>query len=605
MFKNVEMENFGVFKSKQKLNLADCGRVLIDAQNNDTSSADSNGSGKSTIFKAISWALFGKTIDGLSNTQVITSSGKPGVEYIASAKVGFKVDGVEYQVQRKQGKNSKLTLLEMVGSTFENRTQGIRETQASIVKLLGMDWDAFRCVCLFGQGDTSRFASPGMTDASRKAVLKQVLSLSRYEEAREQARALRGALTAEQSVATDRRRKIDVQVDSEQRVIELRSMDLEVAVEAVGNVEAMVEACKKKLKIANKNAPKDKRGRYLTVGAEYKEELQEIDEIIETAEAKLRGSEHDLSDAKREKRSLADSVCPTCKRPMDVDTDHIAKSHAELDKKISKASKKIEKYQSVVDDQKSERKDLKATIAMIEKAVSDAEYELKSHAREIEHLQNEVDSIAARAAEDEEHAKKLSDDIKKSKAVIKTLKVERKEVEDEIAVFAPKIAAIDWWVNGFGPKGVQAYAIEQALPALNAATNTHLLALSDGDLQICWSATATGTSGTEKEELTCVATVEGVVGAAPSGGQWRKIELATEIALAEIVRESGGPKTNLLLLDEALDGLDEQGSARVCSWFDTLDYDSIFVISHSSGISESFDQVIRVVKKDRESTIEV
>ena len=149
----------------------------------------------------------------------------------------------------------------------------------------------------------------------------------------------------------------------------------------------------------------------------------------------------------------------------------------------------------------------------------------------------------------------------------------------------------EWWVKGLGPKGVPAYAIEQSLPYINQRANTHLRILADGDIEVTWSATTEGSTGVTKEELTQNVIVEGIVGAKPSGGQSKKIELATEVALAEVMRES--------------EGVDYEGQQRVCEWLDTLPQDNILVVSHDTEIGAGFDTELWVTKQDGAGTIRV
>ena len=60
---NVNIEGFMAIGSAV-LGLADRGLVLIQGINKDDASAQSNGSGKSTIPDAISWCLYGVTARG-------------------------------------------------------------------------------------------------------------------------------------------------------------------------------------------------------------------------------------------------------------------------------------------------------------------------------------------------------------------------------------------------------------------------------------------------------------------------------------------------------------------------------------------------------------
>jgi len=54
------------------------------------------------------------------------------------------------------------------------------------------------------------------------------------------------------------------------------------------------------------------------------------------------------------------------------------------------------------------------------------------------------------------------------------------------------------------------------------------------------------------------------------------------------------PRTpaNVVFFDEVLDGLDADGTRRVCEWLEGLPFASIFLVSHNSGVADAFDHEI-------------
>ncbi len=66
-FSNVRVHNFFCY-SDAELSLKEMGYAIVSGKNSmDTDGAVSNGSGKSSIFNAICFALTGETAQGLSN----------------------------------------------------------------------------------------------------------------------------------------------------------------------------------------------------------------------------------------------------------------------------------------------------------------------------------------------------------------------------------------------------------------------------------------------------------------------------------------------------------------------------------------------------------
>ena len=225
---HVSMSGFGVFEDPTATHIPE-GRHVVLGRNRDTTAAGSNGAGKTTIFKGISWGLYGETIDRLAEPDVIHKGAKK-----ATVKVYFEAGEKFYRVTRERTpKTGKLKLEELShppgAAPVADLTQTKKAaTQAAIIGLLGMDWDAFRCTVLFGQGDHSRFASPTMTDAARKAVLSTVLRLGSYNEAREKAREIRA--------------ECDVSINSARTAIRDLEADIEKARRAIARHTGMIDA---------------------------------------------------------------------------------------------------------------------------------------------------------------------------------------------------------------------------------------------------------------------------------------------------------------------------------------------------------------------------
>jgi DNA repair exonuclease SbcCD ATPase subunit len=85
-----------------------------------------------------------------------------------------------------------------------------------------------------------------------------------------------------------------------------------------------------------------------------------------------------------------------------------------------------------------------------------------------------------------------------------------------------------------------------------------------------------------------------------SGGARRTVMLAYDVAVAEAVGDS-----NVLFLDEALDGLDTMGKAEALKLLEEVARNkAVMVIDHSSEIKSAFSEIIKVVYRDGNSSLE-
>lgn len=135
----------------------------------------SMGVGKSNIFKAIEYVLFGETQIKLDK---IIRNGCDKCKVIFE----FEVSGHEYRVVRsrfRKGAKSDLRMFQKVGNDWSDVTQKTTtETEQELAKVVKISYIAFRSSILFAQADLHGLAS--VTPRERKAMLKEPLQISVY-----------------------------------------------------------------------------------------------------------------------------------------------------------------------------------------------------------------------------------------------------------------------------------------------------------------------------------------------------------------------------------------------------------------------------------------
>jgi len=146
----------------------------------------SNGAGKSTIFDAISWALFDKCrishskSTGLDN--VVRHKAKK-----ASVEFHFKLGDQLYRVVRtrdSEKRKSELTFQVRAATRWESVGMDKKtESNAKIAEIIGINYDVFVKSVLLEQHDVSGFAE--LTPGGRKEVVSQILQLDNYDKYQE------------------------------------------------------------------------------------------------------------------------------------------------------------------------------------------------------------------------------------------------------------------------------------------------------------------------------------------------------------------------------------------------------------------------------------
>jgi len=226
-----------------------------------------------------------------------------------------------------------------------------------------------------------------------------------------------------------------------------------------------------------------------------------------------------------------------------------------------------------------------------------------------------VADLARQAREKAAEARTLKDapnpyliDLEAATEKVRKLKRARKKASGAMRTLTEDLAHLEFWARGFGPTGLPSFALDTVMPFLTERANHYLKTLSDGDITINFSTQRElkSTAGELRDEIGITWFIEGIENYPPSGGQWKKMEVATNFALMDLVATREGSHVNILCLDECLDGMDREGRQRVVDLLHKLrsERESIFVISHDSDLSEVFERTLTVIKEDGVSRLE-
>ena len=157
-----------------------------------------NGNGKSAIFDAMTWVLWGKSRAKSDDDLIHLGQSETEIE------LEFVAGEQRYRVLRKHVKKPSpsrpgQTILELqIASDGDFRPisgNSLLETQQKIIELLSLDYETFKNSAFLRQGHADEFSikRPG----ERKEILANILGLSRYDELEKRSRDLAGDRRAE------------------------------------------------------------------------------------------------------------------------------------------------------------------------------------------------------------------------------------------------------------------------------------------------------------------------------------------------------------------------------------------------------------------------
>lgn len=172
-FKEITLRNFLSFGNiEQKLKLDEKDFRIITGKNLDKSNTDldKNGTGKTTIFQAIHFALFGKSIGNkVTLPNLINNINKKCME----VSILFEKNGIEYKIER--GRNP--TYLKFYKNNEEITDESLgdsRDTQDIINQVIGMNEDVFTQIVLISCS-VPMFLDQSTTN--QKAIIEKILGV--------------------------------------------------------------------------------------------------------------------------------------------------------------------------------------------------------------------------------------------------------------------------------------------------------------------------------------------------------------------------------------------------------------------------------------------
>ena len=329
-----------------------------------------NGNGKSAIFDAITWALWGKS--RARNDDDLIHSGQSEMEI----ELEFISGEQQYRVLRKHAKKpSKAragqTILELQiagNGTFRPISgNSLLETQQKIIDILNLDYEMFKNSAFLRQGHADEFSikRPG----ERKEILANILGLSHYDEleskAKEQSSKRRTEADRLEIAITDFELQLANRVKYEDEIrkiqseitqLEEQSKFKETAISSLRSQKATLEIKKEQLSNTevHLNETKKELERRKTKTKEYQDRITEYELVLAERKAIEKGCSEfkdvkTLNDefnqklsqlfALRERISNLDQVIKNAAQALTIEHKIIQAKFAESEAKFAKTTR--------------------------------------------------------------------------------------------------------------------------------------------------------------------------------------------------------------------------------------------------------------------------
>ncbi len=244
---------------------------------------------------------------------------------------------------------------------------------------------------------------------------------------------------------------------------------------------------------------------------------------------------------------------------------------------------------------------LQARMAEDEQKLADLDQELAALPTLQADLRRKQEEAAA-AHERWEKANAELVRVQQRLAALDVVQERRKEVGRQWAIAKQQATRYRQLQAAFGPRGVQAMIIENALPELEAEANRLLRKLTDGRMNVQIATTRQLKRGGVAETLDIIISDE--LGTRPyelySGGEAFRIDLALRIALSRLLARRAGAALQSLFIDEGFGSQDAHGRENLVDALHMIkdEFALILVITHIEELKELFPVRIHVAKED-------
>ena len=615
-FLNVEFTDFMSYQN-ETLKLNRTGVVLVLGSNGDSQSEVSNGSGKSAMFEAIVWGLFGKTLRGVEKGDLLAVI-RTGEES-ATVNLQIEKDGLFYTVDRVVGKRNTLKFL---CDDEDISLRDKRNTQQLIEDTLGLDFNLFCQSVILGQGSMN-FATA--TDVEKKRVLEKIVEVDKFEEYRKSTKEDLDVLqkkTEKKKIQVD---SLTVQLDEidkntdavkllKEKFLENKAEKLlrcKETLELTPYSEHLLEQCETLVKEKEDGIAMLLKGEQEKIRLEQK--CSEIKMGLYKCQCKLDEYNKQLLRVQSKKEETEKSeLCPVCNQ--EIGKEEKAKYLSGLIKEENDIMQQEKDEEHRLLGYKIEKEKWGYNLTCI---LTDLEKFKDANKEYYTAKQNLDDQISAKKGRlrREEEIQEIENSTFDGEILLETNKNRRKEIQEsvqevkkEIKKMEVDVSYYEFWVKGWGNKGLKSYIFDLVTPYLNQRANYYSTILTNGEIEILFSTQKELKNGDMSENFS----VSGVnkfgsnVYLGNSSGERQRVDLCIALALQDLAKSRNSIAVNFAVFDEICTYMDSEGLSRTCELLNLLSDKGkcIFNVTHRDELQDLFPAVLKVCKKDSISFLE-
>lgn len=611
-FKRIKFSNFFSFKYAD-IDLTNRGYTIVKGVNNNPiDNSQSNGSGKSSIWEAISYALIGTTIRGVKD--VVNNKGDDGT----IVELEFDIDKDHYRVCRYKDTKEFKTDLKIYINGEDKSGKGIRDSEKLLAQYIpDLNAQLIGSVIVLGQGLPQRFTNN--TPSGRKEILEK-LSKSDFmiEDLKNRINDRKQVLAkklrdVEDTILTKKTRQESIKDQVEATKNRLNSMGDTVELDnKINDLKASLEVTSVNLgndKVKLDNLFTDlnnERSQYSTISdrksaevndveSKYKQEIENQNELISTHKLKISSIKNEINRIE----SIKD-VCPTCGQKI----PNVHKPDAtNLKEDLTKEQEALDVLTEKLDNVKTKKT---LEIDAISKKYDSLKEESYNRGNELRKSYDDLKRII-------DDKQRLFDNDKNQLAKLESTRLSYDTLKNDLI---KTIDNLEQSARAIDEELLYNYNIKSDIEARQAVVNK-MFTLATRDFRGLLLSNVINfidqkakeysleVFGTDKLDFKLDGNnidimYDGKQIESLSGGEAKKVDIIIQFAIRDMLCKFLGFSCNILVADELFDACDRLGCQKIIDLISNklCDIESVFIVTHHSDLNLPEDSIITVEKDE-------
>lgn len=640
-FNSIDIENFRSIE-KAFVELENQGTVIVKGVNEYEDKATSNGSGKSSVFEAIIFALFEETSSGEKDVaNRIIDNGY-------SITLKFEVDNDKYIINRQCSKNGKTSVV-VNKNGLDISARNKTDTNKIILQILGINKAIFLDSVFLSQNANTNLAS--LTPTARKERL-EILTNTDFminnfkEKLKEKQTEYEAECVSNQlkinklngNKETNLKQQADLQLkinEAKQELERLKQLgniqEIDEQLNLKENVEMstfdkqieetdkMIQDKEQEIEDLRKLG-EDNLNKKDELDRQKQEKLNEwnkVDKEIQTRQQTIQFTEQDNKRLDKEIDKIRKSdKCPTCGRKYDdANEEHIQKAIQELEDAKQENNKQIESIKQEIEYHITQRNQIeedgkKQAVEITKVSAEIEEHRNKVNEKELERrslnskkqeildnknkCQKEIDTLKSKKEQilktQTGNIEEFEEMIKKIVSDIEIIDAQLKEAEDLYNKYNDYVSVVKNSIQ-LVTKEFRTYLLQNSLQYLNKLLAQYSSQLFSNETDVI---------RIEEDDTKLNIKLGNATYESLSGGEKTRVNIALLLAQKSLANIIGNISCNIIILDEILGYCDSQAEENVINLLtqELESLESIYMVSHKE-IPIGYDAQLVIVKDKR------